>query len=191
MIMQQPPESGVALIKEYEGCAEAIGNGIYRAYPDPATGGEPFTIGWGTTKNEYNEPIKQGDTATQEEVDRYLLSECDAGMIILADTIPFWLEMDDDQQGALLSFAYNLGWHFYGNVRSFLHHLLPAICYRTATGVPWCPRCPDALRQRRRSCHAWPCSYDDMDEAEPLASKPQLPLSTPITPCTSHGYLHP
>ena len=119
MTIQQPPESGVALIKEFEGCARLVGNKTngehwYAAYPDPATGGEPWTIGWGTTKNEYNEPIKPGDTATQEEVDRYLLAECDAGMIILADTIPYWNEMSDDQRGALLSFGYNLGWHFYG-----------------------------------------------------------------------------
>lgn len=29
--------------------------------------------------------------------------------------IPYWDEMNENQQGALLSFAYNLGAHFYGS----------------------------------------------------------------------------
>lgn len=115
MTMHTIPANGIQLIKEFEGCHKRIGDGLYRAYPDPATGGEPWTIGWGTTRNVYNEPIKQGDTATQDQVNRYLLSECDAGMIILDEIIPWWDEMSDDQQGALLSFGYNLGWHFYSS----------------------------------------------------------------------------
>jgi len=29
--------------------------------------------------------------------------------------IPYWGEMNENQQGAILSFAYNLGVHFYGS----------------------------------------------------------------------------
>ncbi len=38
---------GVALIKQFEGCARRRSDGQFEAYPDPATGGDPWTIGWG------------------------------------------------------------------------------------------------------------------------------------------------
>lgn len=40
---------GVALIKRFEGCARRRADGRYAAYPDPGTGGAPWTIGWGAT----------------------------------------------------------------------------------------------------------------------------------------------
>lgn len=41
--------SGIALIKEFEGCARKRRDGLVEAYPDPGTGGAPWTIGWGAT----------------------------------------------------------------------------------------------------------------------------------------------
>ena len=40
---------GVALIQQFEGCARRRPDGRYEAYPDPATGAAPWTIGWGAT----------------------------------------------------------------------------------------------------------------------------------------------
>ncbi|MES2698166.1 MAG: hypothetical protein V4647_00955, partial [Pseudomonadota bacterium] len=40
---------GIALIKQFEGCARRQADGRYAAYPDPGTGGDPWTIGWGAT----------------------------------------------------------------------------------------------------------------------------------------------
>lgn len=40
---------GIALIKRFEGCARRRADGSYEAYPDPGTGGAPWTIGWGAT----------------------------------------------------------------------------------------------------------------------------------------------
>ena len=40
---------GVALIKRFEGCARLRSDGLIEAYPDPGTGGAPWTIGWGAT----------------------------------------------------------------------------------------------------------------------------------------------
>jgi lysozyme len=40
---------GVALIQQFEGCARRRPDGRYEAYPDPGTGGAPWTIGWGAT----------------------------------------------------------------------------------------------------------------------------------------------
>ena len=40
---------GIALIKRFEGCARRCRDGRFMAYPDPGTGGAPWTIGWGAT----------------------------------------------------------------------------------------------------------------------------------------------
>lgn len=40
---------GLALIKQFEGCVRRRSDGQFEAYPDPATGGAPWTIGWGAT----------------------------------------------------------------------------------------------------------------------------------------------
>ena len=40
---------GVALIKRFEGCGRQRSDGMVEAYPDPGTGGDPWTIGWGAT----------------------------------------------------------------------------------------------------------------------------------------------
>jgi len=42
-------EEGIALIKRFEGCARLRTDGKIESYPDPATGGAPWTIGWGST----------------------------------------------------------------------------------------------------------------------------------------------
>lgn len=41
--------TGIALIKEFEGCARKRIDGLVEAYPDPGTGAAPWTIGWGAT----------------------------------------------------------------------------------------------------------------------------------------------
>lgn len=46
--LQAGPD-GEKLIKEFEGFARDIGGGRVHAYPDPGTGGKPWTIGWGST----------------------------------------------------------------------------------------------------------------------------------------------
>jgi hypothetical protein len=63
---------GLALIKSFESCARAIGNGRFEAYPDPAPGnnGLPVTIGWGSTRDFQGRPIKLGTVWTQEQCDR-------------------------------------------------------------------------------------------------------------------------
>lgn len=40
---------GIELIKRFEGCAKRRADGRFAAYPDPGTGGDPWTIGWGAT----------------------------------------------------------------------------------------------------------------------------------------------
>jgi GH24 family phage-related lysozyme (muramidase) len=102
------PKSGIDLIKRFEGCH-------LTAYPDPKTRGRPYTIGWGNTLDLDGREFKLGQTITQEYADKLLESDCVKRMQVLKRTIPYWNEMNEQLQGALLSFAYNLGSGFYNS----------------------------------------------------------------------------
>lgn len=105
---QQQYKAGIELIKRFEGCK-------LTAYPDPATGAAPWTIGWGSTKRLDGRPFAPGDKITQSEADT-LLEESLAQVYLPAlRRIPYFSEMSAEQVGALLSFAYNLGANFYGS----------------------------------------------------------------------------
>jgi lysozyme len=104
----QIPASGIDLIKQFEGCK-------LTAYPDPLTGGAPWTIGWGSTKNINGAPFKEGDKITQPQADTLLEDSILSSYIPSLIRIPYYANMSEEQKGALLSFAYNLGAGFYGN----------------------------------------------------------------------------
>ncbi|AEC53059.1 hypothetical protein SCRM01_113c [Synechococcus phage S-CRM01] len=101
------PEDAIYIKKFYEGCN-------LTAYPDPLSGGVPWTIGWGTTRYEDGSPVKQGDKITQERAESLFIKyTVDRVIPTLARTIPHWNEMTDRQRAALISFSYNLGEGFY------------------------------------------------------------------------------
>lgn len=99
--------AALQLIREFEGCQLS-------AYPDPASGGEPWTIGFGTTRHADGRAVRKGDTITAMEADLLLRQEVDRIAAKLAGTIPYWSAMADHQKCALISFAFNLGSGFYG-----------------------------------------------------------------------------
>lgn len=102
------PACGIELIKRFEGCH-------LKAYPDPLSGGKPYTIGWGSTKKKDGSPFVLGETITQEEADQLFLYQLEMGYMPSLERIPYFNEMSPEQVGALLSFAYNLGARFYGS----------------------------------------------------------------------------
>jgi len=55
-----------------------------------------------------------GRTITQKYADSLLLFDIENRFLPSLQKIPYWSEMNDNQRGALLSFAYNLGADFYG-----------------------------------------------------------------------------
>lgn len=97
----------IQLIKEFEGCRLS-------AYPDPLSGAEPWTIGYGTTRYSTGVPVKRGDKINVIEADMLLRLEVDRIAERLR-TIPHWTALSDAQRSALVSFAYNLGPDFYGS----------------------------------------------------------------------------
>lgn len=102
------PLVGVNLIKSFEGCH-------LNAYPDPLTKGPPITIGWGSTKDFDGTPFKLGRVITQKYADALLEFDLKNRFFPSLQRIPHWSEMNENQKGALLSFAYNLGAGFYGS----------------------------------------------------------------------------
>ena len=102
------PKCGVELIKRFEGCE-------LKAYPDPKTGGEPWTIGWGNTRWMDGSPVKPGQTITAAEADTLLDDSLRKFFWPQIRLITHFADMSDEQRGALLSFAYNLGAGFYGS----------------------------------------------------------------------------
>jgi GH24 family phage-related lysozyme (muramidase) len=96
----------IKLIKEFEGCH-------LEAYPDPLSGGEPWTIGYGTTRYNDGRKVQRNDKINTAEAIQLLETEVNRIADKLRTTVPFWNVMSGNQQCALISFAYNLGSSFY------------------------------------------------------------------------------
>ncbi len=100
----QPSEACTKLIQEFEGCAKKQPDGSFTAYPDPGTGGDPWTIGWGSTGPD----IKKGVVWTQQQCDDRFTSHlgefAEKVSKILGST-----PTRQNQFDAMVSFAYNVG----------------------------------------------------------------------------------
>lgn len=95
---------GVALIKQFEGCARLRTDGLVEAYPDPGTGSDPWTIGWGAT----GAGIGPGTVWTRAECDARL----ERDLVRYADDVARALDgvaTTQSQFDALVSFHYNTG----------------------------------------------------------------------------------
>lgn len=93
-------DKGIALIKEFEGFRS-------KAYPDPKTGGAPWTIGHGTTRYQAGGSVKPGDTVTPAQAELYLRS--DVKQFEKSVTSLVKVPLSQCQFDALVSFCYNLG----------------------------------------------------------------------------------
>ncbi|MDE1868245.1 MAG: lysozyme [Thaumarchaeota archaeon] len=89
-------EDAINMIKEFEGCR-------LEAYPDPVSGGDPWTIGYGATGPD----IKEGTVWTQEQADNDLSQRVNK----LEDRVRKIVQTDLPEGcfAPLVSFAYNLG----------------------------------------------------------------------------------
>ena len=74
----------------------------------------PITIGWGSTRDYNGKPFTLDQQISQSVADNLLMFDIEKRFLPSLQRIPYWNEMNDNQRGALLSFAYNLGPGFYG-----------------------------------------------------------------------------
>ena len=86
------------LVKEFEGCRLV-------AYPDPGTGGDPWTIGYGHTGAD----VRQGITWTQQQADAALLADLQAAYAAMLKALPMAVNYSARRQAALTSWVFNVG----------------------------------------------------------------------------------
>ena len=103
-------KEGLSLIKTFEGCARRRADGLVEAYPDPGTGGEPWTIGWGSTgKDRVNGGrIRRGTVWTQAQCDARLEEDVARYAAEVARAIGE-APTTQAQFDAMVSFHYNTG----------------------------------------------------------------------------------
>lgn len=87
-------DKGLALIQSFEGLR-------LKAYPDPATGGEPWTIGYGHTGG-----VKPGQVITEAQADEFLRSDLARFEAAVSRLCPITTQ---NQFDALVSFTFNVG----------------------------------------------------------------------------------
>lgn len=100
--------AAIELIRKYEGYNE-------KAYPDHSTGGEPYTIGYGTQFYPDGSPVKRGHLCTKRKALEYLYHELE---VLDNELKKLNLGIDDYMHQALLSFCHSVGWNsfLYSNI---------------------------------------------------------------------------
>lgn len=90
-------KAGLDLIKSFESCK-------LTAYPDPGTGGDPWTIGWGSTGSD----VRKGTVWTQAQADARFTDDVgkfsDAVLRLIGD-----VATSQPQFSAMVSLSYNIG----------------------------------------------------------------------------------
>lgn len=95
---------GLDLIRNFEGCARLRADGLVEAYPDPGTGGAPWTIGWGHTGSD----VGPGTVWTREKCDSQLVLDLAKYASDVARAIGD-APTTQAQFDAMVSFHYNTG----------------------------------------------------------------------------------
>lgn len=87
--------NGVEIIKAHEGL-------VLHAYPDPGTGGEPWTIGYGHT-----EGVTPGMSISEAQAEEFLLKDLEGFERAVASLLP--IPLTQSEFDALVSFTFNVG----------------------------------------------------------------------------------
>lgn len=96
--MRPVPQQAVALVTQWEGKR-------LKAYPDPATGDAPWTIGYGHTRG-----VRPGQLINEGQALTFLRADlADAARLLESRIGPVVAELTDNQYAALLSLIFNVG----------------------------------------------------------------------------------
>jgi GH24 family phage-related lysozyme (muramidase) len=99
-----PSADCIRIIQEFEGCARKRPDGMIEAYPDPGSGGDPWTIGWGTTGAD----VRKGVVWSQKQCDDRFAAHVEE-FAAKVNAILAGSPATQHQFDAMVSFAYNLG----------------------------------------------------------------------------------
>jgi GH24 family phage-related lysozyme (muramidase) len=97
-------QAGLQIVKQSEGYAQLIpGTTSVRAYPDPGTGGDPWTIGYGHTGPD----VFPGVVFTQAQAEAALLSDLSSAESDVSSAVT--VSLNANEFSALVSFTFNVG----------------------------------------------------------------------------------
>lgn len=97
------------LLVPFEGTGPRTQDGGFRAYPDPGTGGVPWTIAWGLTYHPDGTPVHPGEIWTYEYAVEAKTRVLDRFVMGVLELCPILLEEPPTRLAAVVSFAYNCG----------------------------------------------------------------------------------
>ncbi|MFT3987169.1 lysozyme [Aestuariivirga sp.] len=155
--------AGLAIIKTYEGCE-------VNAYPDPATDGDPWTIGYGHTSEAGPPNVRKGMKISKARADEILTA--DIGTFSRSVMRYVGRELTDNQFSALVSFAFNVGT---GNFAK--SSVLKAVNRGDFKSVPWRIQLwtkangrtlPGLVKRRAAESHL----FESMEDAHTLFAAP-------------------
>jgi lysozyme len=89
-------KNGLHLTEQFEGCR-------LTAYPDPATGGDPWTIGYGHTGSD----VHKGLTITQEQAEELLMKDIQKAVQSVNSKVT--TDITQNEFDALVDFVFNCG----------------------------------------------------------------------------------
>lgn len=122
-------DHALPLIEQFEGLR-------LTAYPDPGTGGVPWTIGFGSTTDEQGHAIAPGTTWTHERAEarfRTQLGEFGKGVDRLLGAAP----TTPPQKAAMVSLAYNIGLTAFSRSTVLREHLAGDYAAAAAAFAMW------------------------------------------------------
>lgn len=96
----------LAALKRDEGYAKALPSGECTAYPDPLTGGAPWTIGYGHTGPE----VRKGLVWSRAQAEAALVSDIHSHNAVLAEVLPWISQLDAPRRRVLQNMHFNMGW---------------------------------------------------------------------------------
>ena len=97
------------LLVPFEGYHARLPNGDCRAYPDPATGGAPWTIGYGSTFHPDGTPVQPLEVWTATYALEAKKSVLNSFLGALLKLSPSLVTANPSQIAAVLSWVYNCG----------------------------------------------------------------------------------
>lgn len=170
--MRTIPQAAVDLVARWE--AKRL-----KAYPDPATGGEPWTIGYGHTGG-----VRPGQLINEMQAQNFLRSDLKiaAGRLDAQIGAEIIAELTDNQYAALLSFVFNLGakpqWVIWKRLKARKFELVPNEMNRFvyASGR----RLQGLANRRAAEVALWRTGEPGTEDENPPSSITRLAATPPI-----------